>query len=117
MLRGGFDLITVLFLSNYRYRPLHLFGLSGAAMFALGFLINLELTFEWFNGARNLHQRPLLTLGVLLMMMGVQLLTIGLMAELFVSYIQRQEDPLRITASVHRPNREEVSGSDAVTGD
>lgn len=101
LLRGGFDLLTVLFLNNFRYRPLHLFGLSGGLMALLGLVINLYLTIEWLGPhSKPLSQRPLLTLGVLLMMMGVQLLTIGLLAELFVSHIQRQEDPLRITARV-----------------
>jgi glycosyltransferase involved in cell wall biosynthesis len=102
LLRGGFDLMTVLFLNNFRYRPLHLFGATGLLMLLAGFVINAYLSIEWFNGVRPLSQRPLLTLGVLLMMMGVQLLTMGLLAELLVSYIQRQEDPLRITARVVR---------------
>ncbi len=106
LLRGGFDLLTVLFLNNYRYRPLHLFGASGAGLLVLGLLINLELSIEWVVLGTSLHQRPLLTLGVLLMLVGVQLLTIGLLAELVVSHIQRQEDPLRITARVLRPTVE-----------
>lgn len=116
ILRGAFDLLTVLFLSNFRYRPLHLFGASGAVLLGTGLLINLVLTYEWLFTGTSLHQRPLLTLGVLLMLVGVQLLTIGLMAELVVSHIQRQEDPLRITARVLRasgdPAKEPVvSGS------
>lgn len=99
---GAFDLLTVLFLNNFRYRPLHLFGSSGAVLLGMGLLINLILTYEWLFTGTSLHQRPLLTLGVLLMLVGVQLLTIGLMAELVVSHIQRQEDPLRITARVVR---------------
>lgn len=116
LLRGAFDLLTVLFLSNFRYRPLHLFGTSGAVLLLVGLVINLVLTYQWLFTGTSLHQRPLLTLGVLLMLVGVQLLTIGLMAELVVSHIQRQEDPLRITARVLRaggdPAREPaVSGS------
>jgi hypothetical protein len=104
--RGAFDLLTVLFLNNYRYRPLHLFGTSGGLMLILGLLINVELTVEWLLGGTSLHQRPLLSLGVLLMLVGVQLLTIGLLAELIVSHIQRQEDPLRLSAHVLRPEFE-----------
>ncbi|NDJ74788.1 MAG: glycosyltransferase family 2 protein [Chloroflexi bacterium] len=100
LLRGGFDLLTVVFLHNYRYRPLHLFGGTGFVLAFTGFLINLYLTFEWFRGNRPLSERPLLTLGVLLMVVGFQLLTMGLLAELLVSYIQRNEDPLRTTATV-----------------
>jgi glycosyltransferase involved in cell wall biosynthesis len=107
LLRGGFDLMTVLFLNNYRYRPLHLFGTTGIIMLLAGFLINLYLSIEWFEGVRPLSQRPLLTLGVLLMVMGVQLLTMGLLAEMIVSFIRRSEDPLRIAARVYRPTDEE----------
>lgn len=102
LLRGGLDLLTVLFLNNFRYRPLHLFGGAGLILLLAGFFINVYLSVEWLQGMRPLSQRPLLTLGVLLMLMGVQLGTIGLLAELVVSVVQRQEDPLRITRAVRR---------------
>jgi glycosyltransferase involved in cell wall biosynthesis len=81
--------------------------LRGVIMLLAGFLINLYLSIEWFEGVRPLSQRPLLTLGVLLMVMGVQLLTMGLLAEMIVSFIRRSEDPLRIAARVYRPTDEE----------
>ena len=102
LLRGGLDLLTVLFLNNFRYRPLHLFGGAGLLLLLAGLLVNAYLSIEWFQGMRPLSQRPLLTLGVLLMVMGVQLGTIGLLAELVVSVVQRGEDPLRITRAVRR---------------
>jgi glycosyltransferase involved in cell wall biosynthesis len=110
LLRGGFDLLTVLFLNNYRYRPLHLFGTTGMIMLLVGFVINARLSIEWFQGVRPLSQRPLLTLGVLLMLMGVQLLTMGLIAEMLVSFIRRSEDPLRIAAQIYRPGDSVESG-------
>ncbi|PJF45185.1 MAG: glycosyltransferase [Phototrophicales bacterium] len=94
LLRGGFDLLTVVFVANYRYRPLHLFGGIGSLMTFLGLVINAYLTIEWFRGDRPIGDRPLLTLGVLLMIVGVQLLTIGLLAELLVSSIQQRANPL-----------------------
>jgi hypothetical protein len=72
-----------------------------------GLLINGYLSIEWFQGMRPLSNRPLLTLGVLLMVMGVQLLTMGLLAEMIVSFIRRSEDPLHIAARVYRPTDEE----------
>ena len=102
LMRGGLDLITVLFLNQYSRRPLHLFGGAGAILLFIGFLINLSLTIQWFGGAHNLSDRPLLTLGVLLMLMGIQLLTMGLLAELLVSYIQRNEHPLNTVAHIYR---------------
>lgn len=94
LLRGGFDLLTVIFVANYRYRPLHLFGGLGAGMTLMGLLINFYLSIEWLRGERPIGDRPLLTLGVLLMIMGVQFLTIGLLAELLVSSIQQRANPL-----------------------
>lgn len=106
LIRGGLDLLTVLFLNQYGRRPLHLFGASGAVLLLLGFVINLSLTIEWLTGARNLSDRPLLTLGVLLMLMGIQLLTMGLVAELLVSYIQRNENPLNTVSRISRVDDE-----------
>lgn len=100
LLRGGFDLLTVVFVANYRYRPLHLFGGIGAGLTLLGLLTNLYLTFEWFRGVRPIGDRPLLILGVLLMIVGIQLLTIGLLAELLVSSIQQRADPLDTVRTV-----------------
>jgi glycosyltransferase involved in cell wall biosynthesis len=102
LMRGGLDLLTVLFLNQYSRRPLHLFGSTGAVLLLAGFVINLSLTVEWLAGARNLSDRPLLTLGVLLMLMGIQLLTMGLLAELLVSHIQRNEHPLNTVARIYR---------------
>lgn len=100
--RGGLDLITVIFLHQYGRRPLHLFGGGGLLLFILGFLINVYLTIQWFIGNRPIGDRPLLLLGVLLMLIGFQTITIGLVAELLVSFIQRSENPLTVTASVRR---------------
>lgn len=96
LLRGGLDLVTVVFLHNYGYRPLHLIGGIGAIFFALGFFINAYLAIEWLNGIRPIGDRPLLTLGVLLMVVGAQFLSTGLVAELIVAYIRRQENPRNI---------------------
>jgi glycosyltransferase involved in cell wall biosynthesis len=101
LLRGGLDLLTVVFLNNFRYRPLHLFGGLGSFLLALGFLINFYLTIEWFKGVRPIGDRPLLILGVLLMVVGVQLLTTGLLAELLVAYIRTREDPLRTVYRIY----------------
>lgn len=82
--RGAFDLLTVLFLGQYRWRPLHLFGWLGAGAFVVGLLINAYLAVLWFAGQGPIGNRPLLTLGVLLMTIGVQFFSIGLLAEMFV---------------------------------
>ncbi len=80
--RGFFDLLTVLFLTQYLRRPLHLFGWLGVLFFAAGMAANLYLTVLWFMGVRPIGNRPLLTLGVLLLIIGVQFVSFGLLAEL-----------------------------------
>lgn len=115
LIRGGFDLITVLFLSKFSTRPLHLFGLLGAIMLAIGMLINGVLGLEWLGGDRGLHERPILLLGVLLTLMGLQLLTMGLIAELVVSFMQRQDDPLHTIRDVYQQSDDAASAVETPT--
>jgi glycosyltransferase involved in cell wall biosynthesis len=79
--KGLLDLITVLFITRYTRRPLHLFGALGLLFLAGGFGINLYLAILWFGGG-TLSNRPLLLLGVLLMLLGIQVLTTGLIGEM-----------------------------------
>ncbi len=80
-LRGFFDLLTVTFMGRYRYRPLHLFGGLGLTLGALGTGVLAYLTVLKILGQAIGH-RPLLTLGVLLVVVGIQLFSLGLVAEL-----------------------------------
>jgi glycosyltransferase involved in cell wall biosynthesis len=79
--KGLLDLITVLFITRYTRRPLHLFGGAGLSFLMTGLGINLYLAIIWFSGD-NLSNRPLLLLGVLLMLLGIQVLTTGLLGEM-----------------------------------
>jgi len=88
--RGFFDLLTVLFLGAYTWRPLHLFGWAGVGTFTLGSLINLYLTILWFGGQGPIGNRPLLMLGVLLMIIGLQFFSMGLLAEM-ITHGQAQD--------------------------
>jgi glycosyltransferase involved in cell wall biosynthesis len=83
-LRGFFDLLSVTFMGRYRYRPLHLFGGIGLLMGVIGFLVLLYLTVIWFMG-EGIGTRPLLTLGVLLLVVGIQFVSLGLISELITS--------------------------------
>jgi glycosyltransferase involved in cell wall biosynthesis len=83
-LRGFFDLLSVTFMGRYRHRPLHLFGGLGLVMGFVGSLVLLYLTVIKIGGAQIGH-RPLLTLGVLLVVVGIQLLSLGLLSELITS--------------------------------
>lgn len=108
LLRGGLDLMTVLFLNQYGRRPLHLFGGAGGIMLLAGLFINFLLAVDWFRGIRPIGDRPALILGVLLMLMGVQLLTMGLIAELLVHFIQRNENPLNTLEAIYQHEAAEI---------
>ncbi|RMD94962.1 MAG: glycosyltransferase [Calditrichaeota bacterium] len=79
---GFFDLITVLFLTRYTRRPLHLFGLAGLISLVAGLLINGILAYQRIFHQKYLSNRPLLFLGILLVIVGVQLFSIGLLGEM-----------------------------------
>lgn len=81
--RGALDLLTVAFLGRYQNRPLHLFGFLGMALGSLGFLICLYLSIIWIGG-ESIGERPLLFLGVLLIVVGVQLFSLGLLGQMMV---------------------------------
>jgi glycosyltransferase involved in cell wall biosynthesis len=84
LFRGFYDLLTVLFLGRFRHRPLHLFGGVGTIMTLAGFAICIYLTGLWLSGS-GIGERPLLTLGVLLIVVGVQFLFMGFLGELMTS--------------------------------
>jgi glycosyltransferase involved in cell wall biosynthesis len=83
-LRGFLDLLTVTFMGRYRHRPLHLFGGFGLITSLVGTAILVYLTVLKVSGAAIGH-RPLLTLGVLLVVVGIQFLSLGLLSELITS--------------------------------
>lgn len=81
-LKGFLDLLTLVLTTRYARRPLHIFGTIGVLIAAIGFGIDLWLTIEWFLGHTSLTNRPLALLGVLLIIVGVQLISIGLIGEM-----------------------------------
>jgi dolichol-phosphate mannosyltransferase len=90
-LRGFFDLLTVSFIGRYRHRPLHLFGGLGLlAMFGGGICL-IYLTLLKAQG-HAIGNRPLLILGVLLVVVGIQLLSIGLIGEMITSLHEERAD-------------------------
>ena len=81
--KGFIDLLTVIFVTRYIKRPMHLFGFLGAIAFLCGFVVSGYLTYEWFHG-QMLSNRPMLFLGILLIIVGVQFFSTGLLGELMV---------------------------------
>jgi hypothetical protein len=89
------DLITVKFLLSYATRPLHVFGVLGFLSSSIGFLIALVMTIQRQFFGIPLGSRPLLLLAILLLFMGIQFITIGLVAELVVrTYHESQSKPI-----------------------
>ena len=90
--RGLFDFITVVFLIRYTRRPLHFFGWMGLISLGLGLVIDVYLSVLWLMG-EAIGQRPLLTLGTLLIIIGAQFFSLGLMAEMLsYSILSREEE-------------------------
>jgi glycosyltransferase involved in cell wall biosynthesis len=83
-LRAPFDLLTIVFMGRYRQRPLHLFGGLGVTASLAGGAILAYLTALKIGGA-GIGDRPLLLLGILLVVVGVQFLTLGLIGEMLTS--------------------------------
>lgn len=97
------DLMLMLFFQKYSQRPMHLFGGIGLMMFGSGALINLYLLIEKLRGA-DIGHRPLLTLGVLLTVAGVQLISTGFIADLIMrTYYESQgKKPYNIKQRLNR---------------
>lgn len=98
LLHGFFDFITVLFLNKYFSRPLHFFGSFGFLLSFIGLAINSYLTYNWiyFNYLVSptinfTMNRPLLFFGILTLIIGFQLISIGLIGELIVKYYKKND--------------------------
>lgn len=84
------DLMLMLFFQKYGQRPMHLFGGAGLFLFFTGMLINAYLVVEKLMG-KDIGDRPLLTLGLLLTIAGIQLITTGFIADLIMrTYYESQ---------------------------
>jgi glycosyltransferase involved in cell wall biosynthesis len=81
--KGFVDLITVIFVTRYIKRPMHFFGFLGAVSFLIGFVILGYLTILWIQGL-PLSNRPIIFLGMLLIIVGLQLFAVGLLGEVIV---------------------------------
>jgi glycosyltransferase involved in cell wall biosynthesis len=88
-LRGFLDLLTVSFMGRYRHRPLHLFGGLGLLLGFTGTALLVYLTIDKILG-NAIGKRPLLTLGVLLVVVGMQFFSLGLISEMITSHHQER---------------------------
>jgi len=97
--RGAFDLMTITFLTKYKKRPLHLFGLIGFLSFFAGSLISGWLAYERLFANKYLSNRPVLFLGVLLIIVGIQFFSIGLLGEM-ITAMRKDSDAYLIKKSL-----------------
>ncbi|MFN8481246.1 MAG: glycosyltransferase family 2 protein [Kouleothrix sp.] len=103
-LRVILDLITIRFLLSYGTRPMQIFGLFGLILSGLGMLTGVYLTYTKLVYNESIGNRPLLLLAVLLIVVGMQLISMGLVGELVVrTYYETQSKPIYVV-------REEIGG-------
>lgn len=110
------DLLTVKFLLSYSTRPIHVFGSMGLISGAAGFLVALVMTIQRQFFGIPLANRPLLLLAILLIILGFQFISMGLIAEIQArTYHESQNKPIYYVRSVLR--RDDESGDTAEEGD
>jgi glycosyltransferase involved in cell wall biosynthesis len=102
-LRVVLDLLTVKFLSSYSTRPAHVFGPIGILSGGTGFLIALYLTVQKFVYDVDIGSRPLLLLSILLIFIGFQFVTMGLLGEMLArTYHESQDRTIYVIGEVVR---------------
>jgi glycosyltransferase involved in cell wall biosynthesis len=105
-LRVVLDLLTVKFLNSYSTRPAHVFGPIGVISGLTGFAIALYLTMQKFVYDADIGSRPLLLLAVLLIFIGFQFVTMGLLGEMLArTYHESQDRPVYVVGEVLEDKR------------
>lgn len=89
--KGFLDIMTIFFITGYIKKPGHFFGTLGLISFFFGFLIGIYITYLRITTGGINYRYPLLFLGILAMIIGIQLVTTGLLAELFVYYMSPRD--------------------------
>src|SRR4051812_24693081 len=108
------DLVLMVFFRKYLQKPMHLFGTMGFISFGLGLLINLYLLI-WKIMGHDIWNRPLLILGLILLLGGIQLITIGIVAEISVrTYFESQNKKTYTVRKIYH-SKQEVKPSLEIT--
>jgi len=106
-IRVMLDLINVWFLGSYSTRPIHVFGTFGLLSAAFGVLIGVYLSFVKIVLHENIGNRPMLLLAVLLVVIGVQLVTMGLLGEMITrTYYESQNKPIYVIRTIVNDHQE-----------
>lgn len=96
---GFMDMVTVMFLTKYVKKPLHFFGGVGLFLFVVGLLINSYLLLRIIMG-QGMGVRPLLQFGVLLILIGFQLISTGLLGEMMAMSLHREKEEYIISENL-----------------
>lgn len=99
-IKGILDLLTVKFVTQYSARPLHFFALAGLPILLLGSAIIFYLSVLWLMGLGPIGDRPLLLIGILMVVTGTQLVGVGLLAELIQSNSINEDDKYVVRRTV-----------------
>ncbi len=106
------DLVLMVFMRKYMQKPMHLFGTIGFISFGIGLLINLYLL-VWKLMGHDIWNRPLLILGLILLLGGIQFITIGIIADINVrTYFESQNKKTYTVRKVYQAKREVSPAAD-----
>lgn len=100
LFKGFLDLFTVVFLTRFIKRPMHFFGMTGILLFIVGFIIDLYLVVHKILTGALIGNRPLLTLGILCMILGFQSLSIGLLGEMINNFSHGKKEDYYIIEEI-----------------
>lgn len=89
--KGMLDLLTTIFISDFATKPAHFFGAIGLLLFSVGFVADFYVTFIKITTGTTQGKIPLLLAGILCMLLGVQLLSTGLIAEMITYYLAKKK--------------------------
>ncbi|NBB87394.1 MAG: glycosyltransferase [Bacteroidetes bacterium] len=104
-IRGFLDLVSVIFLTRFAARPMHFFGGLGTLSFLAGFFISLYLTLDKVIYGNYIGDRPLLLLGLLMILFGAQMFTTGLLGEMIISRRMEEEGAYEVAEAHPAPVR------------
>lgn len=99
-IKGILDLITVIFLTVFFKRPAHFFGSLGLISFSIGFIVGIYISYLRLSTGSIQNRHPLLFLGMLLMIIGIQLFSTGLIAEMMI-YSKEKPDIKKLFKEIH----------------
>ena len=116
VLGGVFSLLTVILMTRYTNKPLHFFGLMGALLASIGSVIDLYLILARVFFDQWLTNRPLLIIGTLLAIVGVQLVLFGLLAEMVAFSYRRESDYSIVEVSEEGEHASSSRDEEAVIG-